>query len=108
MLLVMDLSAQNPIVAAGIYFADPAAHVWEDDVAAYKYVTIRLAPDTDPGKIMLKLGNFMGTKYRTRGGDTTRQSISADMDIVTGVQARWLKFTGEGKDLFTIDWIQFN
>jgi arabinoxylan arabinofuranohydrolase len=35
MLLVMDLPAQNPIVPAGVYVADPAAHVWDDDGSAY-------------------------------------------------------------------------
>ncbi|KPL12553.1 MAG: hypothetical protein AMS26_17180, partial [Bacteroides sp. SM23_62] len=29
-LRLLNLSAQNPIVPAGVYMADPAAHVWDD------------------------------------------------------------------------------
>ena len=38
-LIVLDLPAQNPIVRAGIYLADPAAHVW-DDGQIYLYVSV--------------------------------------------------------------------
>ena len=31
MLLTSALSAQNPIVPAGVYIADPSAHVWKDE-----------------------------------------------------------------------------
>ena len=38
-LIVLDLHAQNPIVRAGVYVADPAAHVW-DDGRIYLYVPV--------------------------------------------------------------------
>lgn len=38
-LMALELSAQNPIVPAGIYVADPAAHVWNDG-RIYVYISV--------------------------------------------------------------------
>ena len=92
------------------------------DFAAYKYidfgsgiesVTVRVAPGMDPGMIELKLGYpwrpNIGTAEIPGGGNAgTWQTITAEVDNVRGVHALWLKFTGEGDDLFAIDWIRFN
>ena len=93
----------------------------DGDFAAYKYidfgsgidsVTIRVSPGKNPGKIELKVGDSWGPNIGTveipGGGDPGWQSITVELDDVTGVQALWLRFTGEGEDLFTIDWIRFN
>lgn len=44
MLITLSLSAQNPIVPAGVYVADPSAHVWNDG-KMYVYGSRDESPD---------------------------------------------------------------
>lgn len=44
LLIALSLAAQNPIVPAGIYIADPSAHVWKDG-KMYVYGSRDESPD---------------------------------------------------------------
>jgi hypothetical protein len=94
----------------------------DGDFAAYKYldfgsgvssVTLRVAPGRDPGRIELKRGHSWSPNFGVAnipgGGDAaTWQEITVDVEPVTGVQVLWLRFLGEGEDLFAVDGIRFN
>jgi hypothetical protein len=97
----------------GIRNGDFAAYKYIDFGSGIKSVTIRVAPGKDPGKIQLKLKNSwhgpIGTMEIPGGGDGRNwQEITVDVKKVSGVHALWLRFTGEGEDLFAVDWIRFN
>jgi arabinoxylan arabinofuranohydrolase len=74
-------------------------------------VMIRVSPGRNPGKIQLKMENSWGPNFGTveipGDSDPSWQTITAKLDDVKGVKALWLRFTGEGEDLFSIDWIRF-
>lgn len=94
----------------------------DGDFAAYKYldfgkgvksVTIRVCPGNSPGRIELKLGNSWHPNIATMDIPDEKaaggwQEISVDIDPVTGVHALWLRFLGEGGDLFAVDWLRFD
>ena len=93
----------------------------DGDFAAYKYIDfgngvesikIRVSPGTRPGKIELRLENSWGSKIAAVDipgrGNAEWQTISADVNAVTGVHALWLRFKGEGEDPVSIDWIRFD
>jgi arabinoxylan arabinofuranohydrolase len=97
----------------GIRNGDFAAYKYLDFGSGVKSVTIRVAPGKDPGKIAMKLGHSwhrnIGIIEIPGGGDArTWQEITVDVDPVAGVHALWLRFLGEGDELFALDWIRFN
>jgi hypothetical protein len=90
----------------------------DGDFAAFKYVDfgrgvesvkIRVRPGRCPGKIELRLGNSWSPRIATvnipTGEDDTWRTTTAEVADVSGVQALWLRFTGEGPA--AIDWIRF-
>lgn len=94
----------------------------DGDFAAYKYldfgsgvssVTLRVAPGKYPGKIELKLGHSwspnIGIMEIPGGGDAaTWQEITVKVERVSGIFSLWLRFLGEGDNLFAVDRIRFH
>jgi hypothetical protein len=98
------------------------AGVRDDDRAGYKYldfgqgvasVTVRVAPGAKPGRIVLCLDQMWSAPVATidvpGGGDgRTWTEISAPVKGASGVRALWLRFRGEGEDLFRVDELKFD
>ena len=36
------------------------------------------------------------------------QTLTFNVEKITGVHALWLQFFGEGNEMFEVDWIRFN
>jgi len=87
------------------------------DAAAYKYfdfntitntITIRVAPGKNPGKIDFALNSTWGPSIASvdvpgNGDGETWINLSAKVSDVKGVHALWLRFSGEGDELFEVD-----
>ncbi|MDH4196954.1 MAG: family 43 glycosylhydrolase, partial [Candidatus Aminicenantes bacterium] len=93
----------------------------DDDRAGYKYidfgegvdsVTVRVAPGASPGRIILALDQMWAGPSATidvpGGGDgRTWIEVTDAVKPVRGVHALWLRFRGEGDDLFKVDSFRF-
>lgn len=96
--------------------------IHNDDRAAYKYidfkdgaktVTFRVKPGEKEGTILLYKdypwkSSIATIQVPASNGDGSWQTITADVHGITGEHALWMKFFGEGKELFSIDWFRFN
>lgn len=88
-----------------------------DDKAAYKYIDfgngidrlkIRVNPGTEGGTIDIAVdhswGQSLGTIQVPPDNDPDQWiSLRGDIRNVAGIHALWLRFYGEGEDLFTVD-----
>ena len=97
------------------------AEMRNDDKVAYKYidfgegvnsVEIRVAPGSNGGTINIGLENSWGRSIGTinvpgNGDGKTWQTIEAEIENTGGVHAVWLRFYGEGDDMFKVDWFRF-
>lgn len=97
------------------------AGVRDDDRAGFKYldfgkgvesVTVRVAPGAKPGRILLCLDQMWSAPVATidvpGGGDgRTWTEVTAPVKGASGVRALWLRFRGEGEDLFRVDELRF-
>jgi hypothetical protein len=93
-----------------------------DDKAVFKYidfgkgvtsVKIRVAPGNTGGKIVLSIDkpwheNIGEVTISPNKGNKEWQTLSFRVSDVSGVHALWLQFYGEGEDLMSLDWIEFN
>jgi len=94
----------------------------DDDRAGYKYVdfgegvtsvTVRVAPGAKPGRIVLALDQMWSSPVAAidvpGGGDgRSWTTVSAPVRGARGVRALWLRFRGEGEDLFRVDSFRFD
>ena len=95
--------------------------IWNGDCAGYKYldfqkgitrIKMRIAPGANPGKIDIVIDNSWGPSIGTidvPGGGNLKdwQTFTCNLLPVNGIRALWLRFRGEGDDLFHIDSFQF-
>lgn len=94
--------------------------IQNDNRAAYKYidfgegttrVTFWVKSGAAGGSIIIYKGypwnESFGIVDVPPGDGETWQTIAANVQNVDGVHALWMKFFGEGEDLFSIDWFQF-
>jgi arabinoxylan arabinofuranohydrolase len=93
----------------------------DNDRAGYKYLdfgqgvdslSIRVAPGMDAGRIDIGLDNIWGPSIGSVSvpGDGDRKTwitLSAGINAVHGVHAIWLRFSGKGENLFSVDSFQF-
>jgi len=42
------------------------------------------------------------------GPDAKWKTFTVNTKKITGVHALWLRFYGDGEDLFTVDWLKFS
>ncbi len=94
----------------------------DEDAACYKYinfeggvseVSIRVKPGKDGSRIDLVLDRPWKPSVCTVEVPASNQSeewiiLKAPVSNATGVRELWLKFSGEGENLFDVDWLQFH
>ncbi|HDS07786.1 MAG TPA: carbohydrate-binding protein [Bacteroides sp.] len=98
---------------AGIRDGDRAVFRYVDFGDGVDSVSVRVKPGKHSGRIDLKAGMPWGTSVGSvevpdstcHGGWVTLTSPTQE---VRGVKVLWLVFSGEGDELFSVDWIQFN
>jgi hypothetical protein len=92
------------------------------DKAAYKYINfgdgvdnleVRVSPGKKGGKIQIALdqpwhGSVGTVDVPAGSGDQKWITLSCKLKQVTGVHSVWLKFEGEGDDLFDVDGFKFS
>jgi arabinoxylan arabinofuranohydrolase len=96
------------------------AEIHNGDRAAFKYinfsdgvetVSFRVAPGKNGGTVDLALDYpwkaSIGQVTIPAGDGKTWQTVSANVRKASGVHALWLRFYGDGNDLFAVDWLQF-
>ncbi len=91
-----------------------------DDKAAYKYIdfgagmdhfSIRLAPGTGGGRLDITIDQPWGRSIGSVDVHPERPGewriLNTPVREVTGIHAVWLRFYGEGEDMFEVDWFEF-
>ncbi len=92
-----------------------------NDKAGYKYldfgqgagsISIHVAPGKNGGTINIGMDNQWGPSIGSievpgNGDGKTWITLSGKVKPVEGVHAVWLRFGGQGEDLYRIDWFQF-
>ncbi len=97
---------------AGIKAGDCAAYKYFDFGAGVGRFTVCVALGAKPGTIDVALDNPWGASIGSvsvpdHGSSGTWQKLSCAIGSVKGVHAIWLRFDGEGDNLFQVDWFQF-
>lgn len=95
---------------------DELGGIRDDDRAGYKYldfgdgvrsVRVRVKPGKHPGRILLSLDQMWKSPMAVLdvpGGDgKTWTEVQGEVKEARGVHALWLRFRGEGEDLFAVD-----
>ena len=91
---------------------DKAAYKYLDFPEGMKRFTVRVAPGANPGRIDIAPDNIWGPsigKIDVPGGGDLKswQTISCTISPVSGKRAIWLRFAGEGDDIFHVDSFHF-
>jgi GH43 family beta-xylosidase len=97
---------------AGIRNEDKAAYKYFDFGSGVDGLNIQVAPGINPGKIDIAIdtpwGESIGNIAVPGNGDGNKWTLlTCKTEQVKGVHAIWLRFSGEGTDLFKVDWFQF-
>ena len=96
--------------------------IHNEDYVCYKYIDfqegtkeieIRVAPGKNSGKIDVVLDNVWGETIGSieipgNGNLKNWQTFSCDIAPVEGIRAVWLRFNGNGDDIFHVDSFKFN
>ena len=96
--------------------------IMNDDKAAYKYIdfgegvvtfNVRVLAGEKPGKVDVTTGQPWRRSICTvdipgNGDGKTWMTLTGEVKDVSGIEAVWLRFYGEGEDLFKVDWFEFN
>lgn len=94
-----------------IHDGDRAAFKYVDFGVGVDQVTFRVAPGKSGGTIDLVLDypwkESIARAVVPAGDGNTWQTVTVEVRKPTGVHALWLRFYGEGDDLFAVDWLQF-
>lgn len=91
------------------------------DYAGYKYINfqdgvtelkIRVAPGANPGQINIGIDNIWGPSIGTievpgNGNLKSWTTLTCNIKEVKGTRALWLRFSGDGDDLFHVDSFKF-
>jgi hypothetical protein len=97
------------------------AGIADKDKAGYKYlnfmqgadsIVIRVAPGRNGGRIDIGLDNQWGpsmgyVEVPGNGDGKTWVTLTGKIKPVSGIHAVWLRFGGQGEDLYRLDWFQF-
>ena len=97
---------------AGIKNEDKAAYKYFDFGSGVDGLNIQVAPGINPGKIDIAIdtpwGESIGNIAVPGNGDGNKWTLlTCKKEQVKGVHAIWLRFSGDGSDLFKVDWFQF-
>jgi hypothetical protein len=93
--------------------ADKAVFKYVDFGEGVREISLRIAPGSDGGRIAVALDQpwhkrIANITVPASKGEKEWQTLTFNVERVSGVHALWLQFFGKGKDLFSIDWISFN
>lgn len=91
------------------------------DAAAYKYfdfkedtdsIIIKVAPGLQAGKIAVILDNSWESPIGSidvpgNGNGKTWVTLSSKLNVKKGIHTVWLRFTGDGDNIFQLDWLSF-
>jgi hypothetical protein len=101
-------------ILTGIKDGDRAGFKYLDFKDGVSKVTVRVAPGKNPGKILIGSdrswwgGNLGEIEIPATEAENNWQIITTELKRpVKGVRALWLTFNGEGKDLYSLDWVRF-
>jgi arabinoxylan arabinofuranohydrolase len=97
---------------AGIKHQDKVAYKYFDFRSGVDSLTVSLMPGMNPGKIDIatdtpwgkSIGSITVPANNTQTGPI---NLSCKISDIKGVHAIWLRFSGQGDDLFKVDWFQF-
>jgi len=115
------LSGNTRIVA----FADDNEEltgIRNNDKAGYKYldfgsgvdsISLRVAPGLHGGRIDIAVDNMWSPSVGYvvvpgKGDGKTWVTLSGKINGVQGIHALWLRFEGQGDDLYNVDWLKFS
>jgi len=98
------------------------AKIKDGDKAVYKYIDfgkgvnsikIRISPGSNGGKIIISAGkpwhmNLAEISIDPRPEKKEWKTLSFDVSNISGIQALYISFRGEGEDLMSVDWFEFN
>jgi len=115
------LSGNTRIVA----FADDNEEltgIRNNDKAGYKYLdfgsgvdslSLRVAPGLHGGSIDIAVDNMWSPSVGYvvvpgKGDGKTWVTLSGKINGVQGIHALWLRFEGQGDDLYNVDWLKFS
>lgn len=98
---------------AGIRNEDKAVYKYVDFGEGVDSVLVRVMPGAAAGRIDLKAdmpwGKHIGTvEVPDAAACNGWVTLAAPAGGVKGVRALWLVFSGEGEELFSVDWFQFS
>jgi hypothetical protein len=109
---VQALTADNEELA-GIRNDDKAAYKYFDFGAGVDSLFVQVTPGLNPGKIDIAIdapwGESIGIIDVPGNGDGKMQkTLSCKIRGASGKHALWLRFSGKGDDIFSVDWFQFS
>ena len=109
----IELFAPHEERLSGISGGDRAAFKYIDFADGVNRVTLRVKPGGNAGRIDLALDMPWHPSIATLDipggrGENGWRTATADLEKVTGIHALWLRFDGQGDDLFSIDWLEFS
>lgn len=92
---------------------DKAVFKYVDFSKGVKSISIRVAPGENGGRIVVAIDQpwhkrLANITIRGAKGNKEWQTLTFDVQPVTGVHALWLQFFGRGSQMFSIDWLTFN
>ncbi len=104
--------SSNKEKLTGIHNGDRAGYKYIDFGDGIKKVTIRVKPGTEGGTIDMAVdmpwyGGFGKVHVPAGAGNDEWTMITVKVKSIDGVRALWLRFYGEGKNLFEVDWLRF-
>jgi hypothetical protein len=97
----------------GISNGDRVAYKYISFKEGVKTVTLRVKPGSDSGRVDLVLDHpwnraIASVEVEGAEEESDWQRITAPVQEAQGAHALWLKFHGEGEDLFSLDWLIFS
>jgi arabinoxylan arabinofuranohydrolase len=103
---------QNDEELTQIRTGDKAVFKYIDFDSGIKRIKLRIAPGLNGGKLILTVDKPWHTQLATidikaNTGNKEWQTLSFDVTSICGVHALWFQFWGQGEDLMSIDWFQF-
>jgi arabinoxylan arabinofuranohydrolase len=103
---------QNDEELTQIRTGDKAVFKYIDFGSGIKGIKLRIAPGLNGGKLVLNVDKPWHTQLasidiKANTGNKEWQTLSFDVTSISGVHALWLQFWGQGEDLMSIDWFQF-
>ncbi len=92
---------------------DKVVYKYIDFKDGVKSVSLRIKKGTNGGRINMMIDQPWHKKIAEIKIDSTEknidwQTLTFNVEKITGVHALWLQFFGEGNEMFEVDWIRFN